>query len=221
MKLILISNIISCVCALIGYIYASLKFFKPQKAVFPQMIALAVGCMAFGKLYQVVRLLTEGEIFGEFQLGVFGIIGSLLFFFSANFGSMDNLADDKSKALLKYRLIALAAPIAAAALYVLFIYLIDLPPLAKIIAAIITVLNMMAGYYHLKHLILPDVEHGVIRCLRTYNLLALVYGYLCMVEMIVLGTGNGVAILACGVLMGLLPIGIVISVKRGMKKWTI
>ena len=80
------------------------------------------------------------------------------------------------------QMIALAALLAAATLYVLFIYLTELPRLAKIVSAIITLLVMMAGYFHLKHLIFPDVEHGVIRSLRTYNLLALVYCYLCMAE---------------------------------------
>ena len=79
MKLILITNIIVCVCAFAGFIYGIVKFFKPRKAVYAQMIALAVGCVAFGRLYQVVRLLTVGDMFNGFQLGVFGVIGSLLF----------------------------------------------------------------------------------------------------------------------------------------------
>ena len=108
MKLILIANIVACVCAFAGFIYGSIKFFKPKKAVYPQMITLAAGCLAFGRLYQAVRLLTGGDIFGEFQLGVFGVIGSLVFLFSANYGAMDSLADDKSKAFRKYRIISLA-----------------------------------------------------------------------------------------------------------------
>ena len=70
MTLILIANIIVCICAFIGFVYGMIKFFKPKKAVYAKMITLAVGCMAFGKLYQVVRVLTGGEIFGQFQLGV-------------------------------------------------------------------------------------------------------------------------------------------------------
>lgn len=61
------------------------------------MIVPSVGCIFFGRLYQVVRLLTGGDIANEFQLGILGVIGSLMFFFSANFGAMDSLADDGSK----------------------------------------------------------------------------------------------------------------------------
>lgn len=46
MTLILIANIIVCICAFIGFVYGMIKFFKPKKAVYAQMITLAVGCMA-------------------------------------------------------------------------------------------------------------------------------------------------------------------------------
>ena len=221
MKLILIANIFTCVCAFIGFIYGSITFFKPKKAVFPQMITLAVGCMAFGKLYQAVRLLTGGEIFGQFQLGVLGYIGSLMFLFSANFGAMDRLADDRSKAFRKYRITAFAAPCAVAVLYALFIFSTELPIMAQIVSAVTTVLAMHTSYFHLKHLIFPDVDYGVIRCLRPYNLSALIYTFLCLAEMIVIGTGNEISILVIDVLMGIVLIDIIVLADRGIKKWKI
>ncbi len=66
MSLILIANIITCMSGLVGFIYGLFKFFKPRKALYAQMITLSVGCMAFGRLYQVVRLLTGGDIYDEF-----------------------------------------------------------------------------------------------------------------------------------------------------------
>lgn len=84
MNFVLTANIITCVCSFVGFIYGMVKFFKPRKAVYAQMITLAVGTMTLGRLYQVVRLLAIGDIFERFQLGVFGVIGSLLFLFSAN-----------------------------------------------------------------------------------------------------------------------------------------
>lgn len=216
----MIANIIACVCAFAGFIYGSVKFFKPKKAVYPQMITLALGCLAFGKLYQVVRLFTGGDIFGEFQLGVFGVIGSLTFLFSANFGAMDTIADDKSKKFRKYRLISLAAPVFAAGLYAALVFNINLPIFAKVVSAIITLLVMAASYFHLKHLIFPDVDYGVIKCLKPYNLLALVYGFLCMTEMFAVGAGNEIFILIVDSLMGIVSVGIIISTERGIKKWT-
>ena len=221
MTLILIANIIVCICAFIGFIYGMIKFFKPRKAVYAQMIALAVGCVAFGRLYQVVRLLTGGDMFNGFQLGVFGVIGSLLFLFSANFGAMDSLADDKSGEFIKYRLISLVAPAAALVLYILFVWFTDLPRSVKIASALVTVFVMQASYFHLKHLIFPDVDLGIIKCLKLYNLLALIYTFLCMAEMVVIGLNNERGILIVGVLVGAVLIGVIISAERGIKKWTI
>ena len=221
MKLILITNIIICICAFIGFIYGIVKFFKPRKAVYAQMITLAVGCVAFGRLYQVVRLLTGGDMFNGFQLGVFGVIGSLLFLFSANFGAMDSLADDRSREFIKYRLISLAAPVSALVLYIIFVWFTDLPRSVKIASALVTVFVMQASYFHLKHLIFPDVDLGIIKCLRRYNLLALIYTFLCMAEMVVIGLGNETGILIVGVLIGSVMIGVIISAERGIKKWTI
>ena len=220
-NLIMIANIVTCVCAFGGFAYGSIKFFRPRKAIYPQMITLAVGCMAFGRLYQVIRLLTHGEIYGEFQLGVLGVIGSLLFLFSANYGAMDGLADDGSKEYRKYRLIALAVPAAVAALYFLFVFGPALPLAAQIIYALITILAMGAGYYHLKHLIFPDVDYGLIKYLRAYNLTALVYAFLCVAEMIAIGIRNEICILIVGVLMGANLVAIIIAAERGIKKWTI
>ena len=185
------------------------------------MIALAVGCVAFGRLYQVVRLLTGGDMFNGFQLGVFGVIGSLLFLFSANFGAMDSLADDRSREFIKYRLISLAAPVAALVLYIIFVWFTDLPRSVKIASALVTVFVMQASYFHLKHLIFPDVDLGIIKCLRRYNLLALIYTFLCMAEMVVIGLGNETGILIVGVLIGSVMIGVIVSAERGIKKWTI
>ena len=221
MNLLLIANSIACVCAFAGFLYGCFRFFKPKKAIYLQMITLAVGCMAFGRLYQVIRLLTGGEIFGTFQLGIFGYIGSLMFLFSANFGAMDRIADDKSKALRKYRIIALAAPAAVAAFYLLFLFLTDLPDVPRIVSAVTAVVAMHSGYFHLKHLIIPDVELGVIRCLRLYNLSALVFTFLCLAETFVIGTGREVPVLILDILMGAALIGIVVLAERGIKKWRI
>ena len=220
MNLILISNIIVCVCAFIGFIHGIVKVLIPKKAVYAQMITLAVGCVAFGRLYQVVRLLTGGDMFNGFQLGVFGVIGSLMFLYSANYGAMDSLADDGTRKFLKYRLISIAAPVASLGLYVLFIFYTELPRSVKIASALVTIFVMHASYYNLKHLIFPDVDYGIIKCLKPYNLLALLYTFLCLAEMIVIGLGSEIGILTIGVLIGVILIGIVITLERGMKKWT-
>ena len=217
----LIANIITCVCAFFGFVYGIVKFFKPKKAVYAQMITLAAGCMAFGRLYQVVRLLTGGDIINVFQLGFLGIVGSLMFFFSANYGLMDSLADDGSKQFRKYRLIPIAAPLLVAALYLVFILFADASTMIKIVGAVIALFAIQSSYYHLKHLIFPDVDYGIIKCLKLYNLLTLIYSFVCVAEIIAISRDSEIATLITGVILGALLIAVVPSVERGIKKWTI
>ena len=219
--MLLIANLITCICAFIGFVYGIVKFFKPKKAVYAQMITLSVGCMAFGRLYQVVRLLTEGDITDSFQLGILGVIGSLLFLFSANFGAMDSLADDGSKKFIKYRIIPFAAPAVLAAVYLIFAFLLIIKGGAFIIGAVIMLFAAQASYFNLKHLIFPDVDYGVIKCLKPYNLIALIYSLTCVLEIVFINSENGIAVLIIGLIMSGLLIAIVPSVERGMKKWTI
>ena len=221
LTLYIIANSFTCLCAFVGFVYGFIKFFKPKKAGYAQMITLAVGSVAFGRLYQVVRLLTGGKIVDQFQLGMLGIIGSLLFIFSANFGLMDRIADDGSKRFLKYRLIPLAAPAVSLAFYIIFVFFADVSRFAKIAGAIITVFVMLASYYNLKHFIFPDVEYGIICCLKLYNLLSLLYSFFCITEMIAVSRGLEIITAIVGVIMGALLIAIVFSVERGIKKWTI
>lgn len=219
-NILLISNSIVCLSAFAGFIYGIVKFMSPKKAVYAQMITFAVGCMAFGRLYQVVRLLTVGSISGEFQLGIFGITGSLMFLFSANFGLMDSLADDGSKEYLKYRLIPLAAPAATALVYVLTFIAGDNSAFARIIAGIITVFVSIAAYFNLKHLIFPDVDFGVINCLKLYNLLALAFEALCIAELVASRYKSEAAGLIIEILMGAVLLIMTPAVERGIKKWT-
>ena len=216
----IILNSIVCVCAFVGFIYGIIKFFKPKKALFAQMITLGVGCMAFGRLFQVVRLMTGGDIFGRFQLGMMGIIGSLLFLFSASFGLMDSLADDGSKQFRKYRIIPLAAPLTALAVYVIFVLFADLSLLSKVFGAVLTFFVMETTYFNLKHLIFPDVDYGIINCLKLYNVTVLIYSFLCLFELIVISNRLEILTSVASVLMGLLLLAVIPTVERGIKKWT-
>ncbi len=214
------ANIITCVCAFAGFIFGLVKFSGDKKALYAKMITFAVGCMAFGRLYQAVRLITGQDIFGNFQLGILGVIGSLVFLFSANYGLMDSLADDGSKQYLKFRLIPLLAPLAAVVLFAVFFLLGEASLYNIIIAGLITVSVSGASYFNLKHLIFPDVDFGVINCLKLYNLFALIYEFLCIADMVACNLENGVAVLVIGILMGITLIAITPAVERGMKKWT-
>ena len=220
MTFLLLSNIIACICAAVGFVYGAVKFMLPKKATYAQMITLAVGCTAFGKAYQIVRLLTVGDILGEFQLGLLGTVGSLVFLFSANFGAMDSIADDGSKAYRKYRIIPAVAPVSVVLFYVLLFLPGDFSVLVKAVAGVISFFAAQASYFNLKHLIFPDVDYGVVKCLKLYNLLALFFEFLCLVEITAYGFESEIASLIAGILTGVIMLIMTPIVERGIKKWT-
>lgn len=220
MNLFLIANIIACAGALGGFAYGSFRFFRKRAAIYPQMITLACGVIVFGRLYQIIRIVTISDVLEHFHLGVLATVGSLLFLFAANFGAMDSLGDDGSKALRKYRVIPLAAPAVVVAVYLALFYFADQPTLTRVIAGFLSALIGAASYFNLKHLIIPDVDYGVIRCLRQYNLLALIYECLCLADIIAQSRELEIVTLLVGILTGaVLPL-IILSVDRGVKKWS-
>lgn len=217
----LTANIIVCAAAFLGFIYGGVQFFRPQKALYAQMITLSLGCITFGRLFNIVRLLTDGDLTNSFQLGFLGLIGSLMFFFSANFGTVDSLVDDRSKEFTKYRLIALIAPVAAIALYVVLFLLADISLLWKISGAVLTLFIVFASYFNLKHLVFPDVEFGVGKCLRPYNLLALIYAVSILFECYAMSIGNELMTLICCCISGLITLAMMPLIVRGVAKWKI
>ncbi len=215
----LIANIIVCVCALGGFIYGGTKFFRPKKALYAQMITLSLGCIAFGRLYNIVRLMTGGNLTDSFQLGFLGLIGSLMFFFSSNYGTVDSLVDDYSKEFTKYRVIALAAPVAAVLMYLGLFLFGNVSPIWKIQGAALTLFVLPASYFNLKHLIFPDVEFGVVKCLRPYNLLALIYTAAIFVECFAMSRDIEFLTLICCCVTGIITAAMIPTIVRGLKKW--
>ncbi|MBO6231579.1 MAG: hypothetical protein J6O50_13545 [Ruminiclostridium sp.] len=206
--------------AAVGFFIGAVKYLRPRKPLYASMIVLGVGCIMIGKAYTILRIITGLEIEGIFHVGMLGTVGAFAFFFSANFGQIDSLVDDGGGTFLKYRLISLSAIIVTAAMY-LFILLGPAPTAEKIIDGVVAVSIAAASYFHLKHIIIPDIDYGVVNCLRIYNALALAYGLLCMLE--IMSAANGgftvfrvtVCLLECVVSLLLVP-----AMDKGVQKWS-
>lgn len=215
----MVANIIVLAGSLAGFILGIILFMNPNKPLFAKMITLAIGCVAYGRCFQIVRMLTSAKVTTEFQLGFLGVIGSLIFLFSVNFGLLDKTVDDKSKKNRAYRLIPIAAPLAALVLYLVFLGFADTNALTKIVGAALTFFAVQSSYFNLKHLIFPDKNGGVLSGLRVYNLLALVYSFLCIFEMIALSRGNLAINLVISVVMGIVVFLMIPTAIKGVKRW--
>ena len=216
----LILSIILTVCAAIGFGYGLFRFFRDDEALYVRMIVFAVGSAMFGRLLETLQLLVNGQISGIFHVGMLGMAGSFLFLFSANYGQMDSLVDDGSKQFRKTRIIALIAPVVIFALW--GVLALKGFTAKNAIIGIETLIIAMAAYYHLKHVIIKDVAFGLIRVIRGYNILALVYAFLCMAEILIKSFNLSfvfviiVYVLQCAVMLAFVPV-----LERGVNKWTI
>lgn len=218
MDLYLFANIIVCVFAFAALIYGATEFIKPKKALYGKMITLAMLCIVFSRLSNIVRIVTQGNLYDSFQLGFLGSIGSFLFFFSSNFGTIDSMADDGSREYLKYRLIGLIAPVVTICVYFILFWVGDVSVLWKVQGGMLMVCVAPCSYYHLKHLILPDVDFGIVKSLRPYNFFALMYMISSVMECIALKDQNEILTLISCILSGVFVLTMMVLTVNGLKK---
>ena len=216
----LFSNLAMFICMAVSFTYGIVRFFKKGKALYLQMIVGGLGCMMLGRVFQFVTLLTRGMLPEGFHIGTLGIVGGFVFFLSANYGQMDKLLDDGAKENRKYRLLGLLAPLLMAGIYCLIFFF--NPGLeSMIVYGVMTAIIMFASYFNLKHFIFPDVEFGIIRSLRGYNLIALLLGVLSVGEITLMLWNKTVPLLILYIAICVVSIAIVPILEKGVKKWTI
>ena len=216
----LFSNLAMFICMAVSFTYGVVRFFKKGKALYLQMIVGGLGCMMLGRAFQFVSILTRGTLPNGFHIGTLGIVGGFLFFLSANYGQMDKLLDDGAIENRKYRLISLLAPLLMAGIYG-FVFLFEVRLESAIVYGVMTLIIMFASYFNLKHFIFPDVEFGIIRSIRGYNLIALLLGVLSVGEMALILWNNTIPLLILYVAICIVSIAIVPILEKGVKKWTI
>lgn len=221
MTTFLISNCITFACALAGFIYGLVKYMKVTTPLFAKMVTMTSGCMAVGGLYQIIRLWIGSDITEEFQLGYLAFIGSLLFLISASYGCLNKAVDSKSKKLGKHRWLALIAPVAIAAAYAVIAALFTVSTLNKVTGSLVSVLAMLLSYVSMKHLIMPADDTGLLKALKPYNILTLLYSVCCVAQMVVITSGNGIAALIVAIVVGVILLLLTPSVKKGVEIWKI
>ncbi len=89
----------------------------------------------------------------------------------------------------------------------------------KISSAVVSCIIGVASYFHVKHLMIPDVDYGVVRCLRAYNVLAAALSLLSMLELIALAWDLDVLLYGSGVGLCTVTLALVPTMDKGVKKW--
>lgn len=187
---------------------------RKQPLFFKILLFAAASCF-LDALFEGCWLLVYGAAPEGFHVGYLGCVGMWFFLFSSYFGAIDRLADGGERRYLPYRLAALPAPLAVLGLT---IWSVIRWGAAASLPLLLLVIPMGATlFFALKHLLLPDVEMGIIRVMRPYNALVLLLG-LCQMVTRMPGV-SGAAALAATLLTSLLLVAMLPTAEMGVRKW--
>lgn len=104
-------------------------------------------------------------------------------------------------------------------MYILLFLIADISLMWKILGAVLTLFAAQSSYFNLKHLIFPDVDFGVVKCLRPYNLLVLIYSLAVFGECVGLSRYIPELTLICCIISGIVSAAMMPMIVRGLKKW--
>ena len=216
-----IAELVPLSAALFSFIYGLNKFFKKGKPLFLQSITMAMGCHALGSIYHLCQTLTTETVLEGFTPAYLGRIGFFLFLITASYGQMDRIVDDGSAKIRPTRYIALAAPVAAALLFVPNALIDDLPLETKVSTLLVWLPGVVSVYYNLKHAIIPDCDFGFIKAIKPYNVLAVCLGFAELLCLTAWDYLYNVPLVLSTVVFAVLCVAMMITARKGAEKWTI
>lgn len=231
------------IAALAAFSYGLAMSLRPATPLFFRIVTLGFGCYALGAGYDALRMViistnalpelafAPGALDASsagaasslamesgLSIGLFGYAGLFFFLGSSYYGALDSLADGHEPAYRPYRAVGLLVPAAIGAMAAALCVLGALSPLTA--AALLPV--AFTAYFAAKHLVIPDVEFGIIRVMRPYNACILV---LCLAQpaaLITLGDSLAHAIhLAALAATALATFAALPLAHRGVAKWFI
>lgn len=190
-----------------------------KQPLFFKLLLYAMASYLLGTLFTACFTLVYGNEPQGFHVGFLGYIGTYFFLLSSYYGAINSLADGGEARFRPYRLAAAAAgPLLVLGL---LIYSVGTSgPWACIPLALLSAPIGLTLYFSLKHLILPDVDLGIIRVMRPYNACVILF---CLIQVCaqlpaISGTAfrQAPAFLSSALLMTLLPMA-----EMGVRKWFI
>ncbi len=218
MKLIII-NIYLLVCACIGLAYGLTALYKKKQPMYFKLMIFPIACQAFSRAYYTVVLLCYGELPDTFNIGLLGYAAFFLFMYLPNIGALDILVDERNENTAKHRLISLIIPTAEVAVSVVAMFADDIAISIRISFMVLSILAGFAGYFNMKHLIVADVENGIIRSIRKFNALSLIVEILTLAE-IGLGCFGYRTPVVIQALLGILFVVFLPFLNKEAQKWT-
>ena len=164
----IILEILYTVAAFIATLIGMFKYFRKKSPLFLQMVVCMMGCRFFNGLLDLLLVYSKMNM-DTFTVSSLVQLAQFLFLICANIGALDHLCDDGSKSNRKYRIIAALIPLLIYGVLIWYTIYDEFNAAEKFMLLIAVPVPLYSLYYHIKHLIIPDVEGGIIRTIRPFN----------------------------------------------------
>lgn len=219
-----VADVLPLLATLGTFIYGVKNFFKKGKAYYLQIVTMAMGCYAMGSFYHLCQSITTGDLADGFTAAYLGRIGFFLFLFTANYGQMDGLIDDRTASLKKFRYIALVAPASAVLLYLPCLFA-EMPYSTKISLSFLWMAAIFSSYFNFKHAIISDLGYGFVKAIRPYNICALILTFLELILQVLwvyyVNDYILIVIMVVTVIFSIVSVLTIVTLKRGVEAWKI
>lgn len=217
----LIPNIYLLICAAFGLGYGFHIMFTRKPPAYFKLVLFSMASQVFARIYYIISIVCYGGIPDTFNLGFIGFASFLLFLFFANYGQIDMLVDDRQNLITKYRVIPLIIPVVELIVALLSILADKVELSVTIPYVILSIIAGLAGYLNMKHLIIPDVEDGIVRAIRGYNLVAVLVEILTLAEIGLVCFEASQFVVFVQVALGILFVIMMPLLNKEVRKWTI
>ena len=150
--------------------------FQKETPKYFQLYACAAGCYTLEEVWVIVNsLLGNGSQDGLLTVRLFGFFGCLCFMLSANANEFEKAVDEGKGT--KARTLAYIAPAVLIIIYALYAFspINTRPNLTTVIGFASISPALFAGYFSLKHLLLPEDKMGYLRVTKGIDILALAF----------------------------------------------
>ena len=216
-----VAELVPLFTTLFSLIYGFKYFFKKRRPLCAQSITMAMASHAVGSIYHLCQTLTSDCIVEGFTPAYLGRIGFFLFLLTASYGQLDRIVDDRSPRMRRSRIVALIAPLLAILLYVPNVTMYEVPVATKVVYAIVWIPAAFSVYFNLKHSLIPDLDFGFVKAIRPYNILVTCLGFAELLCLTAWDYYYPTQLAITAVLFGVLCISTMLTLKKGVEKWTI
>lgn len=215
------TNLYMLICSGFGLFFGIGRFMKKKRPpTYFLFILFAIMSAFLSRIYYFVTVAFYGSVPDVFNVGFIGYAAMFLYMFFANFGQLDCLVDDRRTLKARYRIIPVIIP-AVELFFGIYSLAFGTAKLSvRIPFLIISVLAGFAGYMNIKHFIIPDVDFGIIKAIRGYNLLAFLIGIFSLAEIGFSLFGVTGIIFYIQIILGVLYAAAIPLLNSEVKKWT-